>query len=237
MTVELWQSWHGAGRKREHLKPLLDAHAPIIEKEVTRWGASGLPPVVLRAQARKLAIEAFKSYDPAKAKLTTHVMNHMQRMDRFVNTHAPDIRVAQEKVHLGNKVIRAKHELELNLGREATVDEIAKHAGVGKETIGTLRRHQARLYSSNEGEDSFNQPVRDDIDHAGLVMGFLHHDLSPQQQIVFRHLTGHDGHEVLPPAEIAKKAGISVQRVSNIKAQILKKARRYQQAVGSLMEE
>lgn len=237
MTVEAWQAWHGAGRQRKHLNPLLDVHKPIIEKEVSRWSASGLPPVVLRAEARRLAIDAFKSYDPEKAKLTTHVMNHMKRMDRFVTTHAPDIRVSQEKVHLANKVIRAKYEIELEQGREATVDEVVARSGVGKHTIGSLKRHSAKLYSANEGSESFNQPVREDIDHAGLVVSFLHDELSPQQQIVFRHLTGHGGHEVLPPAEIAKKAGVSVQRVSNIKTQILKKAQRYQQTVGQLMED
>ena len=235
MSVELWHSWNNGGRSPERLTPLLAAYKPLIDREVTRWSGSGLPKIVLESEAKRLAIQSFHGFDPSKgAQVQTNIINHLKGMDRFVNLYRSDVRLPEEKVHLGNKVYKAKQDLELMLGREATVDEIAEHSGVSRHTIGTLKKFQAGLYSNNE-MGGFNQPVREDITHDEIVRDFLYSDLSPMQQLVFTHATGHGGRPVLSTNEMAKKLNVSASRVSGLRDEIATKARRYQHAVGSLM--
>jgi len=235
MPIEKWRIWKDSGQHPERLTPLLDACKPHIDREVNRWSSSGLPRIVLEAEAKRLAVESFHTFKPgAGAQITTHMTNHLRGLDRFVNTYREDIRLPQEKVHLANKVFRTKQELELELGREATIEEISEHSGVGKHTIGSLKRFQSSLYSNNE-MGGFAQPVREDITHDQIVADFLYHDLSPKQKIVFQHSTGYRGKPVMSAGEIAKKLNVSAPRVSAIKNEIADKARRYQTAVNSLM--
>lgn len=236
MPIDLWHTWNNRGRRQDHLSPLLGAYQPLVEKETNRWSGSGLPKIVLEAQAKKLLIQGFHSYDPKKgAQLSTHLIGHLKGMDRFVNQHRGDVRLPQEKVHLADKVFKAKSQLELELGREATHDEIAERSGVGTTTIGKLKRFQSGLYSGAEA-GGFNQPVKEDISHDQIVMGFLYQELSPQQKLVFDYSTGQHGKPQLSPGDIAVRMGISNARVSQLKNEIAEKARRYQRAVGSLMK-
>lgn len=235
MSIEQWHSWNNGGRPKTGLSPMLVSMKPHIDREVNRWSASGLPPVVLEAEARRLAIQAIHTYNPKSgSQIQTHVSNHLKGLDRFVNTYREDVRLPVEKVHLANKVYKAKVDLELELGREATIEEIQKRTGVGKHTIGGLKRFQSALYSNNE-VTGINQPVREDITHQQIVADFLYHDLSPKQKLVFQYSTGHGGKPVLAPGEIARKLNVSPARVSILKSEIADKARRYQTAVNSLL--
>lgn len=235
MSGELWQAWN-QDRRPESLRPLLDAHTPLINHELARWSGSGLPPIVLKAEARRLARNAYETYDPSKgAEVSTHLVNHLRGLGTFVVQHRDPVRMPLDQARLADKVYRSKQELELQLGREATVQEIQQHAGVGTTSLGNLSRQQARLYSQNEAA-GFDQPARQDLTNQELVTDFLYHDLTPRQQLVFDHFTGRNGREALGTQAIAERLNLTPGRVSAIRNQIRSKAERYSAAVLNLME-
>lgn len=235
MAQEQWQKWHEGGRKREHLAPLLTSFQPLIDHEVSRWSGTGLPRIVLEAEAKKHAIDAFHTYDPSKAQLQTHVMNRLRAMSTFANTYRSDVRMPNERAMLADKLTRARVDMGMELGREATDQELARRIGVGQTTIGKLNRFQTALYSRAEA-GGFNQPVREDLSRDQITADFLYHDLSPVHKTVFAHTTGYGGKPVLTPGEIAKKLQVSPGRVSQLKTEIAAHAKRYDRAVNSLME-
>lgn len=230
-----WEAWNANGRKRTDLKPLLAAYQPLVNREVDRWSGSGLPRVALEAQAKKLVIGAFRTFDPGRgAQLQTHVMSRLRAMDNYVSAHRLDVRMPAERLHLANRVYRAQQELTLELGREPTTQELVSHTGIGTTTLGKLVRFQSQLSSAAEA-GGFSAPVREDISHDSIVAGFLHGDLSPMQQKVFEYTVGHEGRAILSTNEMASQLGVSAARISQIRNQIAKKAQRYQQATNFLM--
>lgn len=195
-----------------------------------------MPEIVLEAEARKLAIGAFKTFNPkGNAKLQTHVFNRLKGLDSFVNTYKNDVRMPQDRVHVADRVHRARRQLSLELGRDATDEEVSKASGVGVETLGSLHRFNSSLVSASQ-DGGFSGPAREDVNHDHIVSSFLFSQLSPMQQRVFEHTTGYNGKPVLSTQELAKNLNVSSARVSMLKGQVAQKAKDYQAAVSSLME-
>lgn len=236
MSTPEWNTWNAGGRRPEHLEPLLKAHEALIRSSVSRWSGSGLPEVVIEAEARKLAIGAFKTFNPgSNAKLQTHVFNRLKGLDSFVNTYKNDIRMPQDRVHVADRVHRVRRQMSLELGRDPSDEEVAKASGVGVETLGSLHRFNSSLISSAQ-DGGFSGPSREDIAHDQIVSSFLFSQLSPMQKLVFEHTTGFNGKPVLGTQEIARALNVSSARVSILKGQVAAKAKEYQSAVSSLMD-
>jgi len=233
VSTELWADWHASGRPRAKLAPLMTAYQPLMSREVGRWSGSGLPDVALRAEARRLARKAFETYDPQKAELSTHLMTHLRGLDRYATTYRQEVRLPEAKAQLAGKVLRTKQDLEAELGRAPLPEEVSERLGIGTATLGKLKTFQTSLYSALHKADAA-QPVREDISHERIAADFLYEQLSPMQKLVFRHTTGYGGAEVLRPGQIASRANVHPSRISGLKTEIAHKARRYQQAVGSL---
>lgn len=209
-------------------------YAPLINREVGRWAASGLPRVVLEAEAKRLIIKALPLYRADKnSNLTTHLTNHLQKLDAFVNTYKPDVRMSLDKTYMQNKAIAAQTALRLELGAEPSQVQIAERLGVTPTTLGGLHKYQTNLYSKVE-EGGFAQPVHENLDQNSLVMDFLHHDLSPLHKVVFAHTVGYKGAPVLTANELSSKLQITPARVQNIRSDLAQQLQRYNHAVGSL---
>lgn len=209
-------------------------YAPLINREVTRWAGSGLPRVVLEAEAKRLVAGALPSYNPAKnTTLGTHLGNHLQKLDAFVNTYKPDVRMSLDKTYMRNKAIAAQTNLRLELGTEPTQDQIAARLGVSATSIGSLHKQHTNLYSAVE-EGGFAQPVQEHTGPNTVALDFLHHDLSPTHQVVFAHTVGYNGAPVLTAQELGAKLSIAPARVQSLRTDIARQMQRYNHAVGSL---
>ncbi len=71
------------GAKRDLLKSL----APVINSQAGRFSGSGLPDIAVKLEGQRLALEAFKTYDPSKSQLNTHVTNSLKKLSRFVTNY------------------------------------------------------------------------------------------------------------------------------------------------------
>ena len=60
---------------------------------------------------------------------------------------------------------------------------------------------------------------------AQRILNFIYYELSPQEKVVFEHITGWAGKPRLEPEEIALKAGVTRERFKKIKASIAAKIR------------
>jgi DNA-directed RNA polymerase sigma subunit (sigma70/sigma32) len=57
------------------------------------------------------------------------------------------------------------------------------------------------------------------------ILNFIYYELTPQEKVVFEHLTGWAGKPKLTPDEIAARAGITRDRLKKVKASIAAKIR------------
>jgi hypothetical protein len=219
--------------KKNSANAVFEQYAPLVHREVSRWEASGLPRVVLEAEAKRLMAQSLPSYDPAKGTLGTHFTNHLRKLDGFVMTHRSDVRMPLDRAYMRNKAITAQADLRLELGTEPTPTQIAQRLGVAPHRLGDLHRAQTSLYSATEAAGA-NQPAMEQTGHREMVLDFLHHDFSPVHKVVFEHTVGYKGAPVLSGQQLAEKLKVTPARIQALRTEIAEQTQRYTRAVDYL---
>ena len=67
--LELWKKYKNGDS--ESKTKLLSSLTPLLTFQINRFVASGLPKNALQTESRRLAVEAFNTYDPTKSALNT----------------------------------------------------------------------------------------------------------------------------------------------------------------------
>lgn len=216
-----WHSWKTKPTDA-NASALLQQVSPLIHKEVNKWAGTLARPL-LETEGKRLAMQAFHSYDPNRgAALGTHVVNSLQRMSRLSYANQNVARLPENKMLLFHGYHLAHSELADAYGRAPTTDELADHLGWPISKIEDYRRLIGRkeLLESGGLFESSSAGLYDDDKQEHLV-DFIHHDLTPAQKTIFEHLTGYAGAEQLSNQEIQKKLGLTQGQYSYQKAKLI----------------
>lgn len=200
--VRLWQQWNRT--KSDHdLQQLLNHLQPVITQAVNRWGGTLARPM-LETRAKALAVEAIRSYDPTRgATLATHVTNQLQKLSRTVYTHTAAARLPEHKAVSMTTFSVGHEQLTSDLGREPTTMELADHLGWSQQRTEEFRKAHARRELLTSGE--FNPSSFPIADEEDPIVGFVYHDLAPENQQLFEHITGYGGAPTLSNTELMRK--------------------------------
>jgi len=221
--IELWQEWKKTG-SQEALQKLMKQMEPVIYKEVQKWSGN-IPMNLLEHEAKLLAMKAFKTYDPSKGTaLSTHVVNQLKPLSRFVYTHQNVARIPSE-VRIG-KISNLKNiisEFNARYGRDPNIDELSDLLGISRKELKKFLRelHPDFLESLMLAP---SQPMYDpETDR--LIYDF-YNSLSPIEKLVFEHSVGYHKKR-LTIEEIAKKTGLSVYEIRRMREDIGKRLKEY----------
>ena len=101
--ADVYQAWK-KNPVPETRHAMLKAIDPIIQSGIQAYGGPSSGSPTLYSQARRLALQSFDSYDPAKGGLRSHVLNNLRRLQRLGAQQAQIIslpeRVAMDRRHL-----------------------------------------------------------------------------------------------------------------------------------------
>lgn len=206
----------------ENASVLLAQVSPLIHREANKWAGTLARPL-LETEGKRLAMQAFHSYDPNKgAALGTHVVNQLQRMSRLSYSHQNVARLPENKMLLFHGYHVAHSELSDALGRAPTTDELADNLGWPMHKVEEYRKSIGRKEKLESGGlFETGDAGLYDADKQEHVVDFIHHDLSPQQKAIFEHLTGYGGAEQLSNQEIQKKLNMTQGQYSYAKAKLI----------------
>lgn len=214
--LDAWKQWNRTNSPMD-LDVVLDKLTPLIQAEVNRWAGSLARPL-LELEAKKLAVEAIRSYNPhAGAALATHVSNRLKKLSRLTYTHQNVGRIPEHQVlNLASYNI-AKENLTNSLGRDPTVDELAGELAWSKPY---LNRFQKSLRSEfvESGEPP---PIFDTNAGQNGMVDFVYNDLNPVHKKIFEHTTGYGGAKVLSNADLMKKLKLTQGQYSYQKRQVI----------------
>jgi DNA-directed RNA polymerase specialized sigma subunit len=217
--TELWRQWKKTKAPND-LQRLLTQMNPLLLREVNKWAPS-MSRSYLEAEAKRLAVEAFESYDPSYgAALSTHVASRLPKLSRVVYATQNTARLSETKNLLFHVYHTASHELRERHGREPTNEELADHLGWSPKKLEQFQRQSQR----KEFVESEDHPDAEEAeDH---LVDYIYHDLTPLQKSVFEHSTGYQGKEHLSGDEMMKKLGITQGQLSYKKTLIVKAVER-----------
>lgn len=126
--LELWHKYRESGWKPEHATPLLKSLEPLINREVNKQ-IQGMGGSVSRAALKNelvtAAMKSFKTFDPSSpAKLPTWVTTNFQRTSDFRNAVRNAKYVPSEDMKRYDRYRNAYTELEEELGKPPTAQEL-----------------------------------------------------------------------------------------------------------------
>ncbi len=211
-------SW-SKSKSPEDLHRVVGHLQPTIDKAVTTYTSHASPIVAHRA--RLLAGQAVKTYDPSRgASLHTHVFRQLQQLQRVAPNITDPLVIPERLRRDRGRIAQHIREVEDNLGREASDEEVAELADLPANRVTKVRRMlHANIPASaldaideegEEGDDiaAKSRSPMDDWQDA------VYHDLGDIDRVIMQYRTGYRGYQQLPGIEIAKRLKLSPAAVS-----------------------
>lgn len=196
---------------------------PMINAEIHRYPG---PKPLLRGRARRLAIDAVRSYDPnSTAQLRSWVTTQLQPLYRYSNKLKP-VKLPEVAVRQAAELHRLDRELASELGHDPTDEELSDHAGINVRRIQKLRtmvRPTMTEGAMQLGEDNESVGIAPGVDTQRNVSGAedaVYTSLSPRDQQIFDMKTGKHGRTLLSNQDIAMRLGVTPALISQRTQQI-----------------
>jgi DNA-directed RNA polymerase specialized sigma subunit len=195
---------------------------PIIGSSINRYAGKDDP--LIRGRARRMAMDAIRTYDPKRGvRLTTHVTNHLMGLRRASRQQSQFLRVPERASMEQAYLQRMEAELTEDLGREPSAIELADHSGLPVHKIARLRRYVPGAIESSLPEDIGTSNRFDPQDRELRIAEILHHELPPRDQKILEWSIGLHGSPKISNQEIASKLNVTPGAISQRKAILQKK--------------
>ena len=205
--VALWQAWKQSNSSND-LQKLINQMTPIIMREVNKWAAS-MSRSLLEAEGKRLAVEAFKSYNPNQGTtLSTYVASRLPKLSRIVYSNQNVARLSETKSLLFHAYSTAHNELIELHGRDPTGEELCDRLGWSKRKLSQFQQQSNRRELIESEEHPTYEQAEDHL------VDFIYHDLTPLQKQIFEYRTGYLGKPKLQGDAICKKLKITQGQLS-----------------------
>ncbi|MEM5852972.1 MAG: sigma-70 domain-containing protein [Candidatus Aenigmatarchaeota archaeon] len=216
----LWKEWRRTGDE-EKLEELMNSLRPLIMTAVNKWKGN-LPQDILTFQAENLALKALHTYDPKKkVALSTHVMNNLLPLSRFVYTHQNIGRIPSEvRIAKINTLKTAIEEFQAKYGRYPNAEELSDTLGMSPKQIQKFFKelHPDLL------ESYAIAPIAVKMDpQTEMIVDQFYSSLSPIDKFIFEHSVGYKNKKKLTIREIATKLNKSTYEVLQRREEIARK--------------
>ena len=228
--LEMWYDWKTTEDPKVQAK-LVRSLDPLIQGQINKFKASNIPRPALESYARELTTGAFKTYDPTKSQLNTHVTNHLKHLQRYVLTYQNVGRIPEHRGIKINRFTTVKENLEDQLGREPNTVEIAdalQWAPIEVERM-ELELRKDLIVGGEEEETFFDKDYwKPNVSNELIMLGY--YSATGVDKLIMEYTFGLGGKAIRPVTEIAKLLKMPETQVRKIRAKIaqdISEAREY----------
>lgn len=200
----------------ENMAGLVSAFMPTINSEIQQYSGS---KSLMRARAKAYVVDAIRSYDPTgNTSLNTWVVTNLKQLSRYGKRLRP-IRASEDSIRNAAELNRVSKELEDDLGRKPTDDELQDATGWSKRTLGRIRSASVAAVSSGalavkDPEAGPEEPLVDTMDNMPYARDAVYMSLGDRDRDIFDYRLGLHGKPQLTGNEIADKLGVTPAYIS-----------------------
>lgn len=204
------------------MSDVLKGVEPVIKSQISRF--PGTNETLLRSEARRLAVQAVKTYDPAHgSSLQTHVFNHLRPLARFTQKTSRAVTVPRDAREGIANLMRAKQDFMEEHGREPSDAELQDLTGLSGDKFSRLSG--MAFYEMPEGKQETPVAVTPEDSRIGMWTDFVYHDLPNRDRLIMDYRLGRNGRPVTDVNKIAAILKVDPsyvhKRVKSIASQIL----------------
>ncbi len=205
--LKLWGDWK-LGNKAAQNK-LIKSLDPLLQSQINRYQHPSIPRSALEAEARKLALEAFKTYDPSKAQLGTHVVNHQKHLQRYVLNYVNIGKIPENRALAVGKFQKIKQNLMEDLGREPNTIELADSLTWAPREVERMENELRKDLAITTGgeEEAFFENIMFSTDTTSELLFFVYFEADPEGKLILEYSFGYGGKPKLDVKDIALRIG------------------------------
>lgn len=215
--LELWRTWK-SNPTPANLDALMRAVAPVISQQVRLWSGQ-TPTGALEIEAKTLALDAFRTYDPsAGTALASHVTNRLAKLSRFVYSNQNMVRIPEHRQLAVNHLWKAETELAGDLGRPPSVAELADKLKWSPRLVTkTLQsRTGEHVGSRDEGTGLYGIDTSREL---GLHVAYA--SMTPEEQRFFDAMTGWGGKPAKNKDQVLRDLKITPRQYESMRQKVL----------------
>jgi len=224
--IPLYESWVKT-KSPDAMTALVDKMNSLLDYAIHYYAADIADTPSLRTRAKKLVIDAIKSYDPSKGPLTNHVFLNLQRLKRLGGQTRQIIRQSEQVSMDITMLNNAEEELVQTLGRLPNTEELADYTGLSIERIKKIRQkgrmalpEATTVRQTAEGISEIPTSPLATTDAFTQLLELAYIDADPIDKAIIELYYGLHGRNKTPQKEIAEKLHLSPGRVSQRIAEI-----------------
>jgi len=228
----LWKEYTSGNKKS--LPELVGSLDPVIQFNVNKFTGVPLPRTALEAEARRLTINAFDTYNPNKgAGLSTHVTNHLKHLQRYVLTYQNVGKIPEHRGIAISRYQNIRDNLEQEMNRPPTTTEVSDSLGWAPaevERMETEMRQDLSIGTGREDTSSFFDASFNTTDKTKEILHFLYYSPTTDSltKKVMEYRFGFGGTPIILTSEIVQKLKINESQVRDIGAKIAAEVRKYE---------
>ena len=204
----------------DNLWECVNSLKPTIDSVLATNGAAGNPQIA--AQARVIAAKAIQSYDPTQgASLATWVTQQLRALSRNIR-QTDNIAGVPDKMILDQYAIyRAERELEDELGKEPTLQEIADRTHMSIKRITAINRKTRAVSHEGAYQDGANEYIQGgETDFSQDAMDYVYADSDRIDRKLMEYILGYGGKKPLSNQQIMEKLQLTPVQLTRRKQRI-----------------
>ena len=204
-------------------KQLLTLHNPTINQHIQKWSGT-IPDIVIKKHAHQYALDAFRTYDPSKSEIKTHLYNHLSRLSRLNYAHQNVVQIPEHQIRQISTYNNSINFLKDSLDRDPTHQEIADHMGIPLNHVLKLSKNIRKEVAADLEGYSTGQllGVNGISDEMKTSLFDTLNRMPEQDRMKFNDLTGFAGTKPLTPKQFGKKYSLKPYEVSRFKSSLAK---------------
>lgn len=214
-----YEKWK-ADPSQDNLFKVVTHLQPTISSSLASIG--GNDPNI-KARARVVTAKAIQSYDPSSgASLPTWVSSQLRQLTRDVRKSNNVLSVPENAQLDAYHLFRVETELEDELGREPTVQELADKAGMSIKKIKTVRNKIRAIATDGnfEADDGSSILQNNQDDYSNEAMDYVYNESDLKDQQLLEHLVGYGGADVWDNKTIMQKLKLTPVQLSRRKMRL-----------------